>query len=156
MPVFIFDNLQEIRRFTLKIALVAIFFILLGIFRSFIPLPPQWFAGLFATPLLVATGLLFLAKPCYVHIEVHQDKLFIAYVNLLFYGLSTSKKGRFVVRKQDFRNYQLHEYNYGLTKELEITTVVQRQLASFPLISLAATSATKRKDLWVALEEFKK
>jgi hypothetical protein len=154
MNIFI-DNISQVRRFYLVAALAFIFPLLLIFFRESLGMSLPAFRILISAIVIFITGIFIIVKPTYIRYENDNH-----IIRLYFYSLLTlpfvRRVGKMIeIRKDEFRDYELNSYNYGLSKVLILLIHERFSLLPYPPVSVSLLNKRQLAELIASLERWK-
>lgn len=154
MHTFI-DNTKQVRRFYLLAA--ATFFTLLALifFRESLGMSMHAFRLFIAVIVIAATGTFIIMRPAYIRYE-NDEHVLRLYFYYLFSLPFVRRVGKMIeIRRDEFRDYRLDSYNYGLSKLLVLLVHERFALLPYPPVSVSLLSRKQLSSLIASLERWK-
>lgn len=150
------DNISQVKRFHLITGLLLLGFALFGFYwreiHELLGKPTFVMRVGFSATILLGMGIIFLMKPAYFYCQITDRKIVIKYYKIFWYEAMKVLE----ISKNDFKKYEVVAYNYGLTKELQLSIVKHSQIIDSSKISLSLLKKVDIQNLMSALEGFKK
>jgi hypothetical protein len=150
------DNLPQIKRFHLIVGLFLLSLALFGYYwreiHELLGRPTFAMRVGFSATTLLGMGIILLMKPAYFYCQITEQKIVIKYYKIFWHETMKLLE----INKNNFKKYEVVSYNYGLTKELQLSIVQQGQIIDSSKISLSLVKKIHIQDLMRHLENFKK
>ncbi|WP_250631527.1 hypothetical protein [Rhodoflexus caldus] len=154
MHTFI-DNISQVRRFYLVAALAFLFPLVLIFFRESLGMSLPAFRILIFAIVIFITGIFFIVKPAYIRYENDNQVIRLHFYNLLPFPF-VKRIGKIIeIRKDEFRDYELNSYNYGLSKVLILLIHERFSLLPYPPVSVSLLNKQQLSELIASLEHWK-
>ena len=150
------DNLPQVKRFHLITGLFLLTLALFGYYwreiHELLGRPTFAMRVGFSATTLFSMGIILLMKPAYFYCQITERKIVIKFYKIFWYEAMKILE----ISKNDFRKYEVLTYNYGLTKELQISIMKQSQIIDSSKISLSLVKKADIQKLMSSLENLKK
>lgn len=154
MTTFI-DNISQVRRFYVFAALAFAFPLLLIFFRDYLGLSVSDFRILIFAVVVLIMGVFVIMKPAYVRYENDDRVLRLHFYNLLPLPF-VRRIGKIIeIRREEFRDYELNSYNYGISKTLVLKIHERFALLPYPPVSVSLLNREQLALLIASLERWK-
>ncbi|WP_448518677.1 hypothetical protein [Rhodoflexus sp.] len=154
MTTFI-DNINQVRRFYFLAALLVAIPLLLIFFRESLGISMFDLRLLVFVVVTLVIGSFLMMKPTYIRYENNGKVMRLHFYNLL--QLPFVRRGGKVIeiRKDEFRNYELSSYNYGMSKTLVLVIQERAALLPYPPVSVSLLNKQQLTELLHSLERWK-
>lgn len=149
------NNLPQVKRFHLLTGLFLLGLALFGFYwreiHEFLGRPTFVMRVGFSATTLLGMGILLLMKPAYFYCQITDKKIIIKYYKIFWYEAMKVLE----INQKEFRKYEVATYNYGLTKELQLSIAQHSQIIDSNKISLSLLKKSDIQKLMSALEGFR-
>ena len=150
------DNLPQVKRFHFTVGLLLLMLALFGYYwreiHELLGRPTFAMRVGFSTTTLFCMGIILLMKPAYFYCQFTERKMIIKHYKIFWYEAMQVLE----ISKSDFKKYEIATYNYGLTKELQVSIAKHSQILDSNKISLSLLKSADIQKLIIALEDFKR
>ena len=151
----IIENIKNVRQFNLLMSALFMLMMLSLVLRQYYNIRSYYFLTGFSILALVLPVALFLMKPAYFHCQIQGNRLVIRYYRLLVNIFKMQQNTRTIeISRNEFKDYELNRYNYGLTQELVLNVRAKGQIFPYPPVSISLLNKKDKQELLAALEEF--
>ncbi|MCS7020152.1 MAG: hypothetical protein NZM34_13675 [Bernardetiaceae bacterium] len=154
MNIFI-DNISQVRRFYLLAAFAFIIPLMLIFLRDLLGISMPIFRILIAVMVIAIVGIFIIMKPAYIRYENDGKVLRLHFYNLMPFPFGRAVGKLIEIRKDEFRDYQLNSYNYGLCKLLILLVHERFMLLPYPPVSVSLLNEKQLALLVSSLESWK-
>lgn len=154
MNTFI-DNISQVRRFYLMAALAFLFPLVLIFVREPLGISLPAFRMIPVTIIIFITGIFIIMRPAYIRYENDNHIIRIHFYNLIQLPFVRRVGKMIEIRKDEFRDYELNSYNYGLSKVLILLIHERFSLLPYPPVSISLLNKRQLTELIASLEHWK-